>query len=144
MAAGLLDLAHVGAKKLGSGLANLGSKSLTALRGLRSTVKLHGVTSLLRRSRRSQYLLNPHDTPDMAVTALGSKDMHLGGIRSNGHVISVEEDFQGIHLFDDTIGFRHAVAENRKSMTSFIESELDKINNAKLNGLATTPQGEQR
>ncbi len=98
------------------------------------------IGSWKERSRRSQYLLNPHDTPDMAVTALGSKDMHLGGIRSNGHVISVEEDFQGIHLFDDTIGFRHAVAENRKSMTSFIESELDKINNAKLNGLATTPQ----
>ncbi|WP_060511867.1 RHS repeat-associated core domain-containing protein [Pseudomonas sp. NBRC 111124] len=138
MAAGLFDLAYAGAKKLGSVMAKLGSKSLTALRGLRRTVRLHGISSLLQRSRRSQYLLN--GTPNIALPALGSKDMHLGGIRSNGHVMSVEEDFQGIHLFDDQVGFRHAVAENRKLMTPFIESELKKIENAQKNGVVTAMQ----
>lgn len=131
MAASLMDLAFAGMMKFARSMSRVGQKALAALRALRNKVKLHVISSLQRPGRRSRYLLDTRLQTGTAQTKTRWRDVELGGVRSNGRVMQQRVDLPGIHLFDDQVGFKHAITENNRLMGAFLDRELAQLRSAR-------------
>jgi len=131
MAASLMDLAFAGMMKFARSMFRVGQKALTALRALRNKVKLHVISSLQRTGRRSRYLLDTRLQTGTAQAKTRWRDVELGGVRSNGRVMQTRVDLPGIHLFDDQVGFKHAITENNRLMGAFLDRELAQLRSAR-------------
>ncbi|MBC3502958.1 RHS repeat-associated core domain-containing protein [Pseudomonas sp. SWRI59] len=124
LATSLFDASGKGLAKVGRQVTTGARYGVQAIRGLRQSVKLHGLKSLFKASRRSAYLVKNTRAAEMLEEATHLGGIELGGSMKSARVISQKPDIiPGVGFFEDLADVKPAITKNATAMMEFIEQE---------------------
>ena len=135
LALSLFDASGKGLAKVGKLLLKTAQRGVKAIRTLRNAVKLQGLSSLFKASRRSRYLVNNSKSTKALSAVVDIDGYDLGGSMKNMHILSKDPNLiPGIGIFDDWVNVKSTITHNAELMSVFATTEEATIAAARTAG----------